>query len=127
MKCELDMRDLLELELSDELAPAAAPNELWDRVGLIGADSQVCGRPPGPSARRTWVAAAALMLLTVVGGFWFGLNHPALDFERLAAEQRQATLDLRSSDPREIAAWVRRETGAEFSCTPSSAVRLTGA
>src|SRR5439155_21446793 len=84
MKCELDMRDLLELELSDELAPAAAPNELWDRVGLIGADSQVCGRPPGPSARRTWVAAAALMLLTVVGGFWFGLNHPALDFERLA-------------------------------------------
>jgi hypothetical protein len=64
------MRDLVEFELSDELAPAKAPDELWDRVMYGGSGGHVAARP----VRRPWMMSAALTVVTVMG-FWFTLKH----------------------------------------------------
>jgi len=64
------MHDLVEFELSDQLAPAKAPDELWDRVmyGKAGAPSMT------RTSRRPWVFSGALTLVTVMA-FWFTLRH----------------------------------------------------
>jgi hypothetical protein len=64
------MRDLVEFELSDQLAPAKAPDELWDRVMYGSAGAPKNARP----VRRPWVFSGALTLVTVMA-FWFTLRH----------------------------------------------------
>jgi len=60
------MRDLVEFELSDGLAPAKAPDELWDRV--------MYGKTASRTPRRPWMMSAALTAVTVMA-FWFTLKH----------------------------------------------------
>ncbi len=64
------MRDWVELELTGELPPAKAPDELWDRVMYGNAGARVAARP----ARRPWIYSAALTVVTVMA-FWFTLKH----------------------------------------------------
>ena len=66
------MRDWLEIELSNELPPASAPEELWRRI--TGAGPKGPGRPP----RRPWVIAAALTVLTV-GTLSLTLRHASAE------------------------------------------------
>jgi len=63
------MRDFVEFELSDGLAPAKAPDELWDRV-MYGKR----GAPAARTSRRPWMMSAALTAVTVMA-FWFTLKH----------------------------------------------------
>jgi len=63
------MRDLVEFELADELKPAKAPDELWDRV-MYGKT----GAPVGRTSRRPWMMSAALTAATVMV-FWVTLKH----------------------------------------------------
>jgi len=71
------MRDLVDYELEQELAPAHAPDELWDRV--CGGDTQFRAR----RTHRPWAATAVLTLLTVIA-FQVTLNHAGATGHRIA-------------------------------------------
>jgi hypothetical protein len=117
------MSDWLDLELSHHLAPTAAPDQLWDRLQ----------RMPPPRPKPRWPAAAAIIATVVVaaGTLWMVAKgqEPAVNLRLLAAQEltASATLDIRSSDPREIVAWARREAGVELALAPAASVELTGA
>jgi hypothetical protein len=62
------MSDWLELELADNLAPAPAPDELWERVADAAA---------APARRRRLILypaalpIAAVVTLVLAGALWF--------------------------------------------------------
>ena len=98
-------KDWVETALAHELRPAAAPEGLWQRI-----------RDPRPAARpsRTWnlaalAACAALVLATV----WL---YPG-------------RREIRSSDSRQIRAWVRTTSGVDVPLKAQlpAHIQLTGA
>jgi hypothetical protein len=136
------MSEWLDLELSHHLAAVAAPDALWDRIqtalnqtGVVPIQSRMVspGRPRlvRPVLRTAWPIAAILTLMAAAGTLWLVAKgeEPALDLRQLAIEQlrNREPLELRSSDPAQISAWMRR---AGFDVTlpsnGSGAVRLAG-
>lgn len=122
------MSDWLDLQLSHHLAPAQAPDALWDRVqGGIGI------RPARPRvAFNAWPIAAILTLMAAAGTLWLVAKgeQPALDLRQLAIEQLRNSepVELHSSDPAQISAWMRR-AGLEVALPAEhgAAVKLVGA
>lgn len=117
------MSDWLDLELAHHLAPTGAPDQLWERLQQ--------GRP-APRPRTKWPVAAVIATLTVAAGTLWMVAHGqerAADLRLLASRELAShpTLDLHSHDPREIAAWARREAGVDLALSPAASVELTGA
>jgi len=121
------MSDWLDLQLSHQLAPVAAPDALWDRI-------QSADRPQKAMACPTavWPIAAILTLMAAAGTLWLVAKgeEPALDLRQLAIEQmhKSEPVELHSSDPAQISALMRR-AGLEvtFPAEKSATVRLVGA
>jgi hypothetical protein len=117
------MSDWLDLQLAHELRPVPAPDELWGRVRA--------GQRRPVTRSRWWTlrlpALASATLLIAAGLLWSAKRSAGL--EQLAARElnRSAQLELRSSDPSEIGAWLRREAGVDVEIPVSTRVRLTGA
>jgi hypothetical protein len=117
------MSDRLELELSEHLAPVRAPDALWMRVN----------RPASPaSARRTlgpgawgWIAAAAMVAATLA----VTLAIPSPNLSQLAAAElaKSRPADFQSTDPKEIAKWLRANAAVDLSIPPGTTVQFTGA
>jgi hypothetical protein len=58
------MSDWLDLELSDQLAPVTAPDELWYRIRNA--------RPPAHRTHRVFaLPVAAVVTLILAGALWF--------------------------------------------------------
>jgi hypothetical protein len=58
------MSDWLDLELSEHLAPVAAPDELWDRLCTAGV-------PARRTSRVFALPVAAVVTLILAGALWF--------------------------------------------------------
>jgi hypothetical protein len=58
------MSDWLDLELSEQLAPVAAPDELWSRVRAAHA-------PDRRAPRVFALPVAAVVTLVLAGALWF--------------------------------------------------------
>jgi len=132
------MSDWLDLELSHHLAGVQAPEALWDRI-----QSGAVGRPGRRQAGwvawpitawpiAAWPIAAILTLMAAAGTLWLVAKgeEPALDLRQLAIEELRHSqpLELNSSDPAQISAWMRR-AGLEvrLPAEKNAAVRLLGA
>ena len=126
------MRDWLELELAEELRPAAAPDELWERV-RVGIDKQaVAGmRPPVRRSRTSWPIAAILTMAVAAATLWLVARgqDPGLDLRQMAILELRgaAPAQFSSSDPAEVNNWMRREAGIDLSLPEHSGARITGA
>jgi hypothetical protein len=111
------------LELSARLAPAVAPDELWNRIEARRAAG--VERP-----RKRPVAAMLTTVATVAAALWLvAAFRPALDLERLAAAEvsDSGRLDLVSNDAAEINAWLRKNAGVEAAVPLKPGVQLCGA
>ena len=123
------MSDWLDLQLSHQLAPVQAPDALWDRVQQAGGPRPVPRMAP---ALALWPVAAILTLMAAAGTLWLVAKgaEPALDLRQLAIEQIRngQPVELHSSDPNQISAWMRR-AGLEVALPAErgAAVRLIGA
>jgi len=117
------MSDWLELELAHHLAPAEAPDILWERVNRAAAAPLVT-RPQRPA----WLPIAAILTIMVgAGAMWMFAKAATFDLQHLAALKADGPMDLNSSDPREITEWARRQAGIDLSLSPSPSVCLKGA
>jgi len=126
---EAAMADWLELELAEELRPAAAPEELWDRISA--------GRRPAErreSPRGSWSMlpiAAIVTSMIAVATLWLVAKgqEPALDFRQLAIQELRhpLPLDVQSSDAAQVRDWVHRKAGVDLSPATGTPVCLVGA
>jgi hypothetical protein len=131
------MSEWLDLQLSHHLAAVEAPEALWGRIQNASAP-----RPARPRLARlafsgawfnsAWPVAAILTLMAGAGTLW--LVHrgeePALDLRQLAIEQvrNREPVELRSSDPAQISAWMRRAgLDVKLPSETAATVRLVGA
>jgi hypothetical protein len=127
------MSDWLELELAHRLGPVEAPESLWERVESARRARPEIRRPvavPRVSLWTAWPVAAMATLALAAGALWLAdVREPALDIRQLAESQSRqpAALGLRSHDPGEIRAWLRRHTGVDVPLPAATAVRLEGA
>ena len=64
------MSDWLDLELSDQLAPVKAPDELWNRV-RNGVRGSGLGVREMPARRIVALPVAAVVTLILAGALWF--------------------------------------------------------
>lgn len=126
------MSEWLELELAHRLAPVAAPDDLWARIEN--------GKPAPERHAARWPIAAILTLGVAAASLWLAargqepavnlsnVNLSDVNLERLAMEQLHsaAPLELRSSDPAEIAAWTREHAGVAMRLPARSQARLAG-
>jgi hypothetical protein len=125
------MSDWLDLELSHRLAPVAAPEALWDRIGRVGlrpAES----RAVRPILKTHWAIAAILTLTAAAGALWLVAQRrqPALNLQELAIEQLRnpEPLAMHSGDPRAISAWMRKAgINVSLPAPSSDTVHLVGA
>jgi len=117
------MADWLELELAHQLAPAKAPDELWERVQR--------GRLRQPERKPVWPIAAIVTMMIAAGAMWMAAKgeQPSLDLERLAKLQLESVqpLDLASHDEGEIRAWAKRSADLEVRIASSPGVQVVGA
>jgi hypothetical protein len=132
------MPDWLELELAEELRPAPAPNELWDRISAAVAEPAAGRRPVYcPAPRRpvaswaSWPIAAIVTLMIAAATLWLVAKgqEPSLDLRQLAIQELRAPApeELRSSNPAQINDRMRREAGVELGIPESTAAHLTSA
>ncbi len=117
------MSDWLDVELSRELRPVKAPDELWPRVqaGRWAHGTRNQWRMP-----RTGVLVTALASL-VFGMLWMGKHPVGLENLALRELDNGAQLELRSDNAVEVSAWLRREAGVNVTIPVSDRVQLTGA
>jgi hypothetical protein len=137
------MPDWLELELAEELRPATAPEELWERISAAGATEgraiAARGRRPRRALRRaaphlpwaSWPIAALVTLVIAAATFWLVAKgqEPVLDLRQLAIQELRdpLALDLQSSDPAQIGDWMQQQTGMVLCLPARNTVRLVGA
>jgi hypothetical protein len=138
------MPDWLELELAEELRPAAAPDELWERIR--GAAPVGQARPPANISQHrgaraalrpwspswaSWPIAAIVTLMIAAATLWLVAKgqEPALDLQQLAIQELRdpAPLDLRCTDPTQINDWMRRQAGVSLSVPQHTGAHLAGA
>ena len=119
------MPDWLELELAHGLAPAEAPEGLWDRI-----EGSISVRPASRREVPGW-AIAAMVMLALSAATWLAVNRhaPVPDLEALAREELQdpTPLDFCSSNPVEISGWMRQHAGVIVPLPATNGVRLSGA
>jgi len=125
------MSDWLDLELSHQLAPAEAPDQLWERVNAAAMNAWVEPRRHFSARRFLWMPVAAILTIVMSAGAMWMLakgEEPTLHLPELAALALDARepLDLHSSDPQEVNEWARREAGVRISLPSSAATCLTG-
>lgn len=118
----------LEMELTRQLAPVDAPDELWPRI----AEPQIQQRPARTFEWGWALAAAAALVLTVTGGLvWRIAQGRGLDSLAIEELHSAGALDFRSEDPSEIRAWVKAKSGIDIELPDrlpaGSGVRLMGA
>jgi hypothetical protein len=146
------MSDWLDLQLSHHLAAVEAPEALWDRIQSAGRIQNAVRNQSAPRPARwrvprlgfngawfnvawfngAWPIAAILTLMAAAGTLWLVARgeEPALDLRQLAIEQvRHAEpVELRSSNPAEISAWMRRAgLDVKLPSETAATVRLVGA
>ncbi|HTR35504.1 MAG TPA: hypothetical protein VMH80_06365 [Bryobacteraceae bacterium] len=97
----------LEPALERDLARVSAPAELWDRVQLPRQR-----KSKRPAMRLMWAMAAAGLVLAVLG-----------------LRGSRTSLELRSTSPAEIEAWVKVNSGLDLAIAaqPAASVQLLGA
>ncbi len=97
----------LEPALGRDLARVTAPAELWDRVQLPRQQ-----KSKRPAMRLVWAVAAAGLVLAVLG-----------------LRGSRSPLELRSTSPAEIQAWVKANSGLDLAIAaqPAASVQLLGA
>ncbi|HEY2017412.1 MAG TPA: hypothetical protein VGH38_28095 [Bryobacteraceae bacterium] len=125
------MSEWLELELAEQLAPVAAPDDLWDRVeGAIGRPAAVAASVAIRRELPRWPIAAIVTLMVAAATLWLAAKgqEPAPNLAQLAQEELldRAPLDLRSSDPGEIGAWMRQHAGVSVSLPTTGKAHLSG-
>jgi hypothetical protein len=96
-------KNWMEQELEQSLRRVAAPQELWGRI-----QNPEQGRARSRTRLVAWAAVPALMFLTLWG------SHP----------KTNPALQFQSSDPGQIQAWVKANTGLDV---PLHAGNLVGA
>jgi len=142
------MSEWLDLQLSHQMAAVEAPEGLWDRIQsanrMQSADRMQSAAGPRPARSRVprldfsgwfnsaWPIAAILTLMAAAGTLWLVAKGeaPALDLRQLAIEQlRNAEpVELHSSDPAQISAWMRRAgLDVKLPSETAATVRLVGA
>jgi hypothetical protein len=100
----------LESELMRGLAPVAAPDSLWRRVQ----DGREARRPAAGSWRALVPVAALLLIGSSAVAWRIGAQHSPAGLAEMAAGQlRGGALDLESSDPAAVRAWVRDRVGVD--------------
>ncbi len=123
------MSEWLELELAEELRPAAAPDELWDRVCTASPRPAVAVRRSVPTV--SWPVAAIVSMMIAAATLWLAAKgqEPVSNLEQLAEQQlhNPSPLDVESSDPAKIDGWVSRQTGVSLSLPSNGQARLVGA
>jgi len=121
------MSEWLELELAHRLAPVAAPDDLWARIQK--------GQPAPERHAARWPIAAILTLGVAAATLWLAargqeppVNLTNVNLERLAMEQlhTDTPLNLRSSDPAQIAEWSRQHAGVTVKLPERGQARLAG-
>jgi hypothetical protein len=133
------MPDWLELELAEELRPAPAPDELWERIRSAAAAEPAAALRPvyrpaprrSPASWTSWPIAAIVTLMIAAATLWLVAKgqEPTLDLRQLAIQELRAPapLDLRSNDPAQINDRMRREAGVELGIPESTGAHLTSA
>jgi hypothetical protein len=119
------MRDWLELELAERLAPAEAPDALWTAI------DRSRNRPPARAPRSKWPVAAIVTILVAAGALWMAAKgqSSAPNLRRLASLETPGAgpLDIHSSDPVALTAWLKRRCGIETRLAPAPSMHLLGA
>jgi hypothetical protein len=96
----------IEYELTRQLAPVAAPDNLWDRI-----------HEPRPSPPRAlpiaWIAwPATVVVLIACAGVYWKVNHAREPLAELPPASRD--FDFRSSDFGAIRKWVKAESNIDI-------------
>jgi hypothetical protein len=115
------MSEWLEFELTRELQPVGAPEGLWGRVQAARRSETKRGLSLRFSTSLAITAAFAVVLISNV--------HRTASLDAIAARELAgaARVELHSSDPAEIAGWLRREAGVDVAIPQSTRVQLEGA
>jgi hypothetical protein len=140
------MSEWLDLQLSHHMAAVQAPDALWERIERARCRMPDAGSRVEASARprigrlgfnAAWPIAAVLAMMAGAGTLWLvdkGLlgqgKDQASDLRQLAIEQvRNAEpVELHSSDPAQISAWMRRAgLDVKLPSETAATVRLVGA
>jgi hypothetical protein len=126
------MSEWLDLQLSHHLAAVEAPEALWDRIQSAAGPRPVRPLVPRLDFASAWPIAAILTLMAAAGTLWLVAKgeEPALDLRQLAIEQvrHSEPVELRSSDPAQISAWLRRAgLDVKLPAETAASVRLVGA
>jgi hypothetical protein len=118
------MSDWLELELAERLAPVRAPEALWARVNQAAASSAISHPKPRPIA-WAWVMASAI--LAAIVAVTFAIPSPSLSQLAAAELAKSRDQEFQSTDPHEIARWLRSNAAVELSIPNTTKVQFTGA
>ncbi len=106
----MHMRDWLELELAEELRPAKAPDELWDRIQIAAAQPVEMPRRPSQSW-TAWPVAALLTLAIGATMLWLVSGHSeARAAVLLPVPQQEVAMSC--TDPVRVHYWTAPETVA---------------
>jgi hypothetical protein len=113
----------MELDLAESLAPVRAPEDLWRRIDRATVASP--SRPARRSIAWGWLTGIALAAAALAVMF----AAPAPSLTQLAASElaRGNAADFRSSDPHEIARWLRDNAAVNVSIPSATKVEITGA
>jgi hypothetical protein len=117
------MSEWMELELSERLARVRAPEALWERVNRP-APAVAVRRAALPGA-WAWIFATAAIASTLA--VTFAIPSPSLSQLAAAELAKSRPADFQSSDPKEIAKWLRANAAVDLSIPPGTTVHFTGA
>ncbi len=128
----------LEKELSAQLGTVSAPDTLWGAIHEQRRPLRV--RPRLWMSWTNWPIATAALVTVLSAAVWrVGVSRsPGTVLDAMAARELRGlakgteTAEVRSSDPREIRAWIRERSGIdvrlpEGSAPGNKAVQLIGA
>ena len=115
----------IQEQLARELSPVCAPGTLWGRI-------ESARRRNRHSPRAGWMLwpAIAMLLLFASGDLAWEIGKARGSLAPLTARDvESANCDLRSSDPVEVARWVKARTNVEIglSCGRAGGAQLRGA
>jgi hypothetical protein len=112
-----------EAELARHLRPAAAPEELWDRIQRTGRG--------GRRARLSWPVWALAAAAAALALFCLSLRSDTTPYLAKAAAGEltggSERVDLHSHNAAEIQAWAKRAAGLDIPLAAGPGVQLLGA
>jgi hypothetical protein len=119
------MSDWLELELAERLAPVRAPDALWARVNRAAASTDA--RPHATSRPAAWAWLAAFAILVAIVAVTFAIPSPSLSQLAAAELAKSRDQEFQSTDPHEIARWLRVNAAVDVSIPKTTKAQFTGA